>query len=116
LLIQYVDQQSANNPQQPTAKFNTDEYLHRYDSTVGGSHHLSRKPSLSASANPFVNSPHLSLNRQPPAVVLPTSNTQQNPTILNPPPPPPLPSSTSTTTATTNSESSSTILKDLLKA
>ena len=115
MLIQYVDQQSANNPQQPTAKFNTDEYLHRYDSTVGGSHHLSRKPSLSASANPFVNSPHLSLNRQPPAVVLPTSNTQQN---LNPPPPPPPPlsSTPTTTTTTTNSESSSTILKDLLKA
>ncbi len=113
-MIQYVDQQSANNPQQPTAKFNTDEYLHRYDSTAaggGGSHHLSRKPSLSASANPFVNTTHVSLNKQPPAVVLPTLNTQQNPTILNPPP---LPSST--TASTTNPESSSTILKDLLKA
>jgi len=58
-----------------------------------------------------VNTTHLSLNKQPTAVVLPTLNTQQNTTIVDPPPPPlPLPSST------TNPESSSTILKDLLKA
>ncbi|CAF0716449.1 unnamed protein product [Adineta steineri] len=116
LLIQYVDQQSPNNPQHPTAKFNTDEYLHRYDNTMGGGH-LLRKPSLSASANPFVNSSHLSLNRQPPTVVLPTTNS----TILNPPPLPPSSSSlssssTTTTAAAANSESSSTILKDLLKS
>ncbi|CAF4670489.1 unnamed protein product [Rotaria sp. Silwood1] len=120
LLIQYVDQQSTNNLQQPTAKFNTDEYLHRHDSNVGaGGHHLIRKSSLSTSQNPFVNSSHLHLNKQSSAIVLPTSNTSQNITNINLPP---LPSSsstaaTTTTTATTaNLESSSTILKDLLKA
>ena len=106
LLIQFVDQQSMNNPQPPAAKFNTDEYLQRYDSTVGGGGgHLSRKPSLSASANPFVNTTHVSLPRQPPAVVLSSQN------------PPSIPSTTAAAaTTTTSSESSSTILKDLLKA
>ncbi|UJR30030.1 hypothetical protein I4U23_017575 [Adineta vaga] len=112
LLIQFVDQQSANNPQHPAAKFNTEEYLQRFDGNLGGaSGHSLRKPSLSASANPFVNSPHLSLNRQVPPVVLSTTN----PTSLNLPPPPPPPSS-STPTSTTSESSSSTILKDLLKS
>jgi len=110
LLIQYVDQQSPANPQHPTAKFNTDEYLHRYDSSLSGSNptHLTRKPSLSASANPFVNTTHLSLNRQTPTLVLPTVNNNQQ-----------IPLS-STTNNNNNSESSSssssTILKDLLKS
>ncbi|CAF3483968.1 unnamed protein product [Rotaria socialis] len=120
LLIQYVDQQSTNNLQHPTAKFNTDEYLHRYDSNVGGAsgagHNLLRKSSVSASANPFVNSSHLHSNKPSSAVVLPTLNGSQNITILNPPPLPSASSSSTITTATSeNTESSSTILKDLLK-
>jgi hypothetical protein len=63
-----------------------------------------------------VNSAHLSLNKQPPAVVLPTPNTQPNTTVLNPPPLPSSSTTTATETTTTNPESSSTILKDLLKA
>ncbi|CAF2808986.1 unnamed protein product [Rotaria sp. Silwood2] len=117
LLIQYVDQQSTNNPQHPTAKFNTDEYLHRHDSNVAaGGHHLIRKSSLSTSPNPFINSSYLHFNKQSSAVVLPTSNISQNITNINPPPlPSSSSSSSSTTTTTANLESSSTFLKDLLK-
>jgi hypothetical protein len=68
LLNKYVDQQLVNNPQYLTAKLNIDEYLHRYDNTIDDSHHPLRKPSLSTSINPFVNSSHVSLNKQPPAV------------------------------------------------
>ncbi|CAF0924059.1 unnamed protein product [Rotaria sordida] len=120
LLIQYVDQQSTNNSQHPTAKFNTDEYLQRHDSNVGASgHHLMRKSSLSTSSNPFINSSYLNLNKQSSAIVLPTPNTSQSIININSPPLPPPPSPTTTsataTTTTTNLESSSTILKDLLK-
>lgn len=115
-----MDQQSTASGQHLTAKFNTDEYLHRYDSTAGIGGHLLRKSSVPASTNPFVNTSHLHFNKPPSAVVLPTSNSSQNLTALNPPPslPPSSPSTTGVASMTTltSPESSSTILKDLLKS
>jgi len=109
LLIQYVDQQSANNPQFPTAKFNTDEYLHRHDHNNSLAHpNILRKPSISASNFPSIVRPASAIGF-PMSTNVPSDGSM----FLPPPPPPTAPIPVPTTSDST--QSSSTILKDLLK-
>jgi hypothetical protein len=102
LLIQYVDQQSTGKGASPTAKFNTDEYLQRYDHNgIAAQSHQLRKASMSSSstANPFLNSNYSSLSRTTTTtnttpLVVPTATNEHDGVVLH---------------------GSSTILKDLLK-